>query len=83
MAYNYPTKASMVRAILDTRGELDKVREEIKAKYPHGPRKFRELDHYIEHHPLFRKNKRAQLLEIYEREVPDIDLDEIVIEFYD
>ena len=79
----YPTKYAMVKSILQVRGELDTIRAEIGAKYPHGPHKFYELDRRIEHHPLFRKNTRPQLLDIYRQEVPDVDIDEIEIEFYD
>ena len=81
MRDRYPTKATMVRDILEARGELDALREKVRAMYPQ--KHYRAyLEGRLEHHPLARLTK-AKLAEIYDREVPDIDIDDIVFEFYD
>lgn len=81
MRDRYPTKATMVQKILDTRGELDTLREKALAMYPR--RQARAYFEYrLEHHPLARKTK-AQLAEIYDREVPSISTEDFALEFFD
>ena len=81
MRDRYPTKTTMVQHILDARGEFDALCEKVRAIYPQK--------HYraylvgrLEHHPLARMPK-AQLAEIYDREVPDTDIEAFVLEFDD
>lgn len=61
---NYPTKRELVNAILRSRGELDETMRKSRERTGISWRIM------VEHHPLFLRNTKDELIEMARKEIP-------------